>query len=741
MIFTLLLKIVIDVFVFVGNAALIVPKVLISIVFHFIKLCLSVAKLPVKLVIKISDFFKKRAPTNLSAPKPASKKKKRNQKETFKIPVGIWLKIFSYGVCFSFLIVFVPSVVFSWYRDLPSPQLLDQAVTRCTEILDRKMRLMYQICPDKRSQPVGLEKISPKLIDATLAIEDSAFYSHIGIRPLSMLRAFKANLDGEIVQGGSTITQQLVKMSLLSPERTYTRKIKELVLALMVERKYSKDQILQMYLNNAPYGGNIVGVETASEKFFGKKASELNLAEASMLAGLPTAPSIYSPFTSFELAKERQQQVLERMVMLGYIKPEEKDIAYAEELTFIAQEDFIRAPHFVDFVRAELESQYGKRYVDFGGLTVVTSLDLDVQAYVQQIVREEVDKIKYLNATNGAAVVMNAKTGEILAMVGSRDYFDTKNGGAFNVASSYNRQPGSTIKVVTYSLALSRGFKTTSVIDDSPISIKSGTEVYTPVNYDGKYHGKVTLRAALANSYNIPAVNVLRQLNLDDMVNLGRDMGLTNWRADGNYGLSITLGGKETRLVDLTNVYGTLARGGVYKPIKPFIKITDSLGYDIYKGDTIEKRVLSDGVAYIMTNILSDYYARLPAFGTRNFLSIPGHVVAVKTGTTDLKRDNYTVGYTPTYVVGVWVGNNNNSPMSQFLASGLTGAAPIWNRVMTSLLNDTPNEQFKIPDSITVKTFTDCGNVKEVYIKGTEPTKVFCQSKESEKSKDKKKSD
>ncbi|OGC50241.1 hypothetical protein A2716_03465 [candidate division WWE3 bacterium RIFCSPHIGHO2_01_FULL_40_23] len=650
------------------------------------------------------------------------------------------VKWFILGSLFTIFFLLTPATAYSWYRQLPRPDLLNENMVKCTKLLDRKGRLIYEICPEKRGDPVPLNLVPKSMIDATLAIEDSSFYNHKGFRLLSILRAANETFFKDNVQGGSTITQQLVKLSLLSPERTVTRKIKELVLSVLTEQKYSKDQILEMYLNNAPYGGNVVGVESASQKFFGKRASELTLSESSLLSALPSAPSVYSPFSSLSVAKDRQKLVLSRMVKLKKITQEEADKAFSEEFVFTPQSDFIRAPHFVDYVRSELERMYGKRFVSFGGLTVLTTIDLDIQDKAQVIVKEEVEKSRQLNVSNGALIVLDPKTGEILSMVGSVDYFDVKNDGVFNVSVA-KRQPGSAIKPVTYSLALTRGYKTTSVIDDSPLTVKTPYETYSPVNYDGKFHGKITLRRALANSYNVPAVKVLRTLNIDDMVNLGRDMGLVSWEADGNYGLSITLGGKEANLLDLTNVYGTLARGGVYKPTRPILNIKDSKGYEIFSNENLEKRVLSKEVSYIITDILSDYYARIPAFGTNNFLSIKGHKVAVKTGTTDQKRDNYTLGYTPSFVVGVWVGNNDNTPMNPTLSSGLTGAAPAWNRMMTELLTGKALEGFALPEGVIVKVYSDCSNIREVFVRGGEPDKISCGMEEKEKSDKKKKND
>ncbi|EKE00435.1 MAG: penicillin-binding protein, 1A family [uncultured bacterium] len=658
-----------------------------------------------------------------------------------KVKIKKDFRIFLYGAIFTLLFVLLPIKIYSWYKSLPDVNLLPvYASNKTTKITDRNGKLLYEVFLDKKYDPVALQDIPEVVVKSTLAIEDDKFYTHHGVRPLSIVRAAKASIIDDELQGGSTITQQLIKNVMLTSERTIERKIKEVVLAFLVEEKYTKDKILELYLNNIPYGGTAWGVQSASQKYFGKNVKELNLAEASLLAGLPSAPSVYSPFSNIEIAKKRQQVVLNRMVKLGYITKADAEIAFNQELTFVSQEDSIRAPHFVNLVRQQLEEMYGDEMVTTGGLTVTTTLDLDIQEKVQNIVKEEVAKSGDLNISNGAAVVLDVKSGEILAYVGSKNYFE-EGFGEYDILTT-QRQPGSSIKPVTYALAFEKGMTPATVIDDSPFVLSNAWETYKPVNYDGKYHGKVTLRQALANSYNIPAVKILNTLGPDNMVYLGKKMGLTNWAVDDSYGVSVTLGGKEVRPLDLANVYATFARGGVYKDTVSFISIKDNTGNELYKRPQLEEQVVSPGVAYLITNILADYYARLPAFGTNNFLSISGHQVAVKTGTTDLKRDNYTFGYTSSYVVGVWVGNNDNTPMNPFLASGLSGAAPIWNRVFSVLLSNKPDEPFVKPDAITSFYDKDC-NRSEVFIKGSSIPSHLCviEKKEDKEKKEKKHND
>ena len=692
--------------------------------------------------------FKKKKPAKTPT-KALSKKKmkvikqvpKEDPKQTpkFKHRLITFLKylfVFLLGSFSTLLFAVLPFELYRWYGELPNPEMLvTEASSKTTKILDRKGRLLYEIYVDKQYEPVKLNQIPKTLIQATIAVEDERFYYHQGVSPLGMIRAARETLIRGRVQGGSTITQQLIKNVLLSQEQTISRKLKEIALAFIVESKYSKDQILELYLNNISYGGTSWGVQSASQKYFGKNVWELSLAESALLSGLPSAPSTYSPLSNFEYSKSRQKYVLDRMVEVNYINASEAAAAYDEELVFADQIEYIRAPHFVDLVRKELETRYGKRYVDFGGLTVTTTLDLDLQNEVQAIVAEEVEKSLNINISNGAAVVLDVKNANILAYVGSINYFkDTW--GAFDVASA-ERQPGSSIKPVTYALAFSDSFTPASIIEDSEVVYNvKGSPPYKPQNYDSRYHGKVTLRQALANSYNIPAVKLASALGPRNIVQLGIDMGLRTWDVDGAYGLSVTLGGEEVKLLDLVNTYATFGRKGEYLEVSPFLSIRDGRGFDIYSPQYRErKQVLSEGVAYLIWHILSDNNARLPAFGTRNFLSIPDYKIAAKTGTTDSKRDNWTLGFTPSYAVGVWVGNNNNDPMNNRLASGLSGAAPMWNRIFTVVLEGKGNEIFEMPDEVFVKEDQKCSR-SEVFIKGGKIPVTLCPPEKKDKDKD-----
>ncbi len=635
-------------------------------------------------------------------------------------------KMFTFGAIFFFIFVSAPIAMFIWFSQLPNPDLLlTKSIPQPTKILDRKGRLLYEVYIDRKFEPVGLGKIPKHVIDSTIAVEDDSFYSHGGFDFKSTMRALKATLFEDTVQGGSTITQQLIKNVLLTSERTIERKVKELALALLVETRYSKDQILELYLNNVSYGGTAWGIESAAQKFYGKNVQDLNLAESALLAGVISAPSTYSPIThDIQIAKSRQKYVLDRMVILGSISREDADAAYAQELGIKIQNDYIRAPHYVAYVRAELEKIYGRRFLETAGLTVTTTLDVDLQEKVQDIVEQEVAKDKIFNISNGAALVLDSRQAEVLAYVGSIDYFK-EDWGAYDVVSAY-RQPGSSIKPLTYALALEQGYTTASIIDDSPVSFNvKGQKPYTPKNYDGKYRGKVTLRQALANSLNIPAVKLVEKLGPDNLVRFGTMFGLSNWEVDGSYGLSITLGGKEVRFMDLVNMYATFAREGVYKSPEVLLSVRDANGYELHRDSSVGSQAVSKEVAYLIWHILSDARARVPAFGTRNSLTVQDKTVAVKTGTTDEIRDNYTIGFTPSYTVGVWVGNNDNAPLNKNLASGITGAAPMWNKIMSGLLAEKSDEPMQRPDKVAQVVDKDCG-ASEVFIKGSNAKIDLC---------------
>lgn len=636
-------------------------------------------------------------------------------------------KAFCAGIAVTVLFVLLPYSAYQWLKALPNPDLLtNRDIEVTTKIFDRNGTLLYEIYGNQNRTPLMLSEIPRNMQEATIAIEDKSFYQEPGFSITGIIRAAYSTLFTDQVQGGSTITQQLIKSALLTPEQSVTRKIKEIILAFWAERIYSKNQILEMYLNQVPYGGTAWGIEAAAQTYFGKSAKDLNLAEAALLAGLPAAPSEYSPFGDHpEKAFERQKEVLRRMTEDKYITPAEETVALATPIHLAQMDTAIRAPHFVMYVKDLLEQKYGARLVEQGGLRITTSLDLSIEQNTEAIVKQQVESLANLNVGNGAALVTNPKTGEILAMVGSRDYFDVAHDGNVNVTTAL-RQPGSSIKVVNYAAALEDGFTAATILDDSPIVYTyPGSPSYAPVNYDGKFHGMVPLRYALANSYNIPAVKTLAKIGVPTMVAKGQTMGIESWNDPSQYGLSLTLGGGDVTMLDMARVFGTLANGGKTQPLIPILKVTD------YQGHVLENNTLQTGtqsvrpeVAWILSNILSDNAARTPAFGPNSALVIPNKTVSVKTGTTDNKRDNWTIGYTPSYLAVVWVGNNDNTPMNPILTSGITGAAPIWHDIMESLIGSKADEVPAMPANIV--SIPCYYGRPEYFIAGTQPTTGSC---------------
>jgi len=653
------------------------------------------------------------------------KKKKYKEIKIFPLPLGVKIKYFTLGTLFSSIFIFVPLLALIFIQDLPNPSILSTVQSpQTTKIFDRNGKLLFQIYAAQNRTYIPLASIPKDFQNATIAIEDKNFYKNPGFDANAIIRAALSDLSGHPLQGGSTITQQLIKSTLLSPERSLKRKVKELILAVWAEKMYSKDKILEMYFNQVPYGGTAWGAEAAAHTYFGKDAKDLDLAQSAFLAGLPKAPSTYSPYgLSPNLWQQRQKEVLNRMQELGFITGDQETQALSENLDFNQQQIPVQSPHFVMFVRDLLTRKYGLEMVEKGGLKVTTTLDLDLEQKAQNIVADEVQKAAILNISNGAALITSPKTGEILAMVGSKDYLDP-NGGAVNLTTAL-RQPGSSIKVVTYSAALTNGFTAATILDDSPVSFGSpGGTPYIPVNYDGQFHGKISLRIALANSLNVPAVKTLDRIGVSTMIDFAKKMGITTWKNPEDYGLSITLGAAEVKMTDMAQVYGVLANGGQRVDVNPILEISDSQGNIVEKKENKTQNVLDQGVAFIMSNILADNAARAMEFGPNSPLNISNRTVSVKTGTSDSKRDNWTIGYTPSYLVATWVGNNDNSPMSQTLASGITGAAPIWNRIMTMLLEKKSDEKLQTPANIVQKY---CIGRNEYFVKGTENS-ISCGS-------------
>ena len=588
-------------------------------------------------------------------------------------------------------------------RDLPNPRKLSIFdYPESNLITDRNGKLLYELYTDKNRVTIKLTQVPQTVRNATLAIEDAHFYSHGGFDFAGIFRGlFRTVIQGRL-QGGSTLTQQLVKNGLLSPERTVTRKIKEAVLTVATELMYSKDQILEMYFNQTPYGGTIWGVEAAAQGIFNKDVKDLDLAESALIAGLPGSPTLYSPFSHPDLAKKRQELVLTRMEELKMITSEQRKQAAGEKLNYYLVKNSIQAPHFVFYVKDKLIETFGAEQVAQGGLRVQTTLDLDLQNYVQTAVASEVGKLVKMKVGNGAALVTEPKTGEILAMVGSKDYFADDIDGKYNITTA-SRQPGSSIKPLNYATAIESGKATAATIFyDEPTCFEvEGQKPYCPSNYGNAYHGIQTLRTSLGNSLNIPAVKTLKLNTVEAFVASASALGISSFKDSSTYGLSLTLGGGEVRMVDMNVAFGVFANSGIKIELQPILKVSDRNGKTLLNYVPIAgKRVLSRETSFIIQNILSDDGARSMVFGGGSLLNIKGHKeVAVKTGTTNDLRDNWTIGFTPDYVTTVWVGNNDNSKMSQ-IVSGTTGAAPIWNKLMTYLLKGQPSKDWVRPNSI-----------------------------------------
>jgi len=646
-------------------------------------------------------------------------------------------------IFFTVLISF--SLWLFWGIPLPT-KLSSPDIPVSTKLFDRNGKLLYEIYAGTRRSPVKIEELPDYVKNSTIAIEDKDFYSHSGFSFTGITRSIYKIITRGKVEGGSTLTQQLVKNALLTPERTIRRKAREFFLTMIVEGIYSKNQILEMYLNQIPYGSTAYGIESASELYFGKPAKDLTLSETTLIAGLPQSPTRYSPFGAHpELAKERQKEVLNQMVKNKYITQEEADKVFGTELKY-AEIKAPVAPHFALWVKDQLVEKYGEKMVEQGGLRVTTTLDLDLQEFAQEAVATEVGKLKKQKVGNGAALVTHPSTGEILAMVGSYDYFAKDEDGKVNVTIA-KRQPGSSIKPINYALAIKNKKITlaTTFVDTATCFAVSGQSLYCPKNYDGTYHGLVQTRFALGNSYNIPAVKIIALNGIREFIDFARNLGLTTFEDPDKYGLSLTLGGGEVRPYDMAEAFGVFANSGIREPLIAITKIED------WKGKVLEEvkindkkltgeKVLDIGTSFLISHILHDNNARQQAFGPSSFLNVKGHPeVSVKTGTTNDRKDNWTIGYSKQIVVVVWVGNNNNTSMGGAV-SGVSGASPIWNKVIKFALDKSEKGDYDKDDDghswplqpeevVGASICADTGDIRpdcqmrfEYFLAGTVPT-------------------
>lgn len=626
-------------------------------------------------------------------------------------------------------LVFFVAVFLYYAGQVPDPSAISaRRVNESTKIYDRTGdTLLYDIHGEEKRTIIPWDRMSETIKKATLISEDADFYEHKGVDFKGILRAFYKDITNlSASQGGSTITQQLIKNSLLGKEKTIARKIKEAVLSVQVERKYSKDEIFWMYLNQIPYGSNAYGIEAASQTFFGKPAQELDWSEAALLASLPKAPSYYSPYGNhFSELMSSRNYLLERMRIAEAMTQSEYETAVKETPKIKTFQESISAPHFVIMVREYLVKKYGEDMVQNGGLRVITTLDTKIQ----KIAEETVEKYAKINiekykASNAALVSADPKTGQILAMVGSKDYFgkpepegcipgdNCKFEGNFNTALAF-RQPGSSFKPFAYSVAFRKGFTDSTILFDLPTEFNpncnssalqekddNGQDCYNPQNYDGRFRGPVTMRQALGQSLNLPSVKTLYLAGVDDTIDLAHQMGITTLNDRSRYGLSLVLGGGEVKLVDMVNAYGVFANDGIRVLPAFLLKVVTGDGTILEEYKQEDERVLDPQIARLLTDVLSDNNARGPIFGYNSPLYFPERPIAAKTGTTQENRDGWLIGYTPSLVTGVWTGNNNNESMTKE-GAGLSAAAPMWHEFMARALVDTPIEQFIKPDPIT----------------------------------------
>lgn len=614
------------------------------------------------------------------------------------------------------LVLFIGSGVIYWVSTFQIPDLGSfdkRKIIQSTKIYDRTEKvLLYDLHQDIKRTVVPVEEISRNIKNATVAIEDEEFYQHGGIKITSIVRALFANLTKrEYSQGGSTITQQVVKNSLLNSEKKISRKLKEWFLALRLEKIMSKDEILGIYLNEAPYGGNIYGVEEASQAYFGKNASDLTMTESAYLASLPNAPSYFSPYgPNAKKLIDRKNLVLNKMLNNNFISKEEYDSAMKEVVAFYPQDRLgIKAPHFVVYTIKYLEDKYGKKAVEEGGLKVVTTLNYDLQQKAEEIVKKfSLENKQKFKAGNAALTAVNPKTGQILVMVGSKDYFDKEIDGNFNIATAH-RQPGSAFKPFVYATAFNKGYTPETTLFDLPtefqancdpkgVPIPPNTNIedcYMPNNYDDRFVGPITLRSALAQSRNVPSVQLLYLTGIKDSLRLAKDMGIENLGDANQYGLSLVLGGGEVSLLDITSAYGVFANNGIKNPKTGILKVEDKDGNVLEKFETRSMAIVPEETSLKISDILSDNVARTPLYGNKSLLYFENRDVAVKTGTTNDYRDAWTVGYSPNITVGAWVGNNDNSPMEKKVAGLIV--TPMWRAFMDAALSTLPKENFNKP--------------------------------------------
>lgn len=677
-------------------------------------------------------------------------------------------QLFLVFFAFTALMSFVPIFTYVYFaHTLETKESIMNSNDTGLVLYDRTGKPFFTFYQGRVKDDITLDQIPKHTQQAIITSEDRDFYEHPGFSIKAIARSALANFQsGEIEQGASTITQQLVKNSLLTPKKDYLRKYQEIVLAQEIDRRYSKEEVLEMYLTSAYFGQGAFGVDEAAKAYFSKNVNELTLAESALVAALLPSPSALNPLNGgFEEAKKSQEMILANMVEEGYITPEEKEKAIQEEIKLVPSESELNtlAPHFAIMVRNELIEKYGEEQVTRSGFKVYTTLDVEWQKYAEKVVADQVELLKGQKVTNGAAVVMDPKTGEVRALVGSKDWYDGEFG-KYNIATSL-RPPGSSFKPIVYLAAFDKKIITPStILKDQPTKFANFDEktffnnfptraaalenlrndpnaYYSPQNYDRKFRGPVLPRRALANSLNVPAVEVMQKVGVKESMEFAKEMGITTLKEDpSNYGLSLVLGTGEVQLLEMTSAYAVFANNGVKNDPLLVIKIENKKGDQVFQRNENPKSVVSAQSAYLITSILSDNKTRQEMFGNALTISYPA---AVKTGTTEDYKDAWTLGYTPNLVVGVWVGNNDNQPMSGI--AGSLGAAPIWKQLMEKFLKDLPREEFSAPGGLTKLAVCPGNGLKlreastsayiEYFLPGTEP-QGFCTTPKPEEKKE-----
>ncbi len=649
--------------------------------------------------------------------KKTTKKKTKKYKKKLDIKKIIFNRK-TLVVCFILFFIGVIGLfgTIAWIsKDLPSPnQLINREIAQSTKIYDRTGNIvLYEIHGEEQRTLMTLDDIPDYVEEASIAIEDKNFYKHNGFSISAIIRTAITDFIYNKRAGASTITQQLVKNSILTSEKTITRKVKEIILAYRLEKKFSKNEILQMYLNEIPYGSTAYGIEAASRHYFGKSCTELSIGEGATLAALPQAPSYYSPYGSRkELLLQRKDYILKLLNEQGYISKKEMEDAKKQKIVFKEPSRDIKAPHFVMYIKSQLVEKYGQKMVEQGGLKIITTLDMYKQKIAEDIIKDRaVVNLKNYNASNAALISLDPKTGQILAMVGSKDYFSDSINGKFNVTTA-SRQPGSSIKPIIYASLFEKGYTPNTKLFDVITNFSNDKEnPYEPKNYNLKEYGAVSIRQALAGSLNIPAVKALYLTGVKDASEFAQSLGYTTLGDYKKIGLSLVLGGGEVKLIEHVNAYSAFARDGVKHPISSILKVEDSKGKTLEEFKNKEENVFDKKIARMINSILSDNDARSFTYGLNNWLTLGDRPVCAKTGTTNSYRDAWTIGYTPSLVTGVWVGNNDNSEMRRG-ASGGNVAAPIWNGFMKQVLGDTPIEEFKKPEDLKTNKPAIDGTIK-----------------------------